>query len=217
MSNKDELTIFVSRRGFLGTGMGMAGLAALAACGGNTSSGTVSSYGIPKATQAFVHARPTDVISLDPANTLGDSDQEISHNIYERLLAPKWDSENSAGELIWDGLAGAPQLATSWEVNGPVITFHLRTDVKFYPTGNPLTGEDVRYSFERLTKIVGNGQFQAGVAASTTPARSRSSTRTPCRSRSPTRRGSRRPFPWTWPPCASSSSRSSTRSKSRST
>jgi peptide/nickel transport system substrate-binding protein len=165
MSNKkDEITVFVSRRGFLGTGMGIAGLAALAACGDAAGSGTKSAYSIPKATQPFVHARPTDVISLDPANTLGDSDQDISHSVYERLLAPKWKPEDSDGDLLWDGLAGSPQLATSWDINGPVITFHLRTDVKFYPTGNPLTAEDVRYSFERLTKIVGNGQFQAGVA-----------------------------------------------------
>jgi peptide/nickel transport system substrate-binding protein len=150
--------------------MGVAGLAALAACSGGTSSGTGTSaggggaYGIPKASASFVHERPTDVVSLDPANTLGDSDQEISHNIYERLLAPKWKAEDSTGQLIWDGLEGSPQLAQSWKVDGPVITFHLRTDVKFYPTGNPLTAEDVLYSFERLTKIVGNGQFQAGVA-----------------------------------------------------
>ena len=161
---KAEPTLFVSRRGFLGAGMGVAGLAALAACSGGTSSGTStgtsggSAYGIPKASASFVHERPTDVISLDPANTLGDSDQEISHNIYERLLAPKWKPEDSTGQLIWDGLEGSPQLAQSWKVDGPVITFHLRTDVKFYPTGNPLTAEDVRYSFERLTKIVGNGQ-----------------------------------------------------------
>jgi hypothetical protein len=82
MSNKkDELTLFVSRRGFLGAGMGVAGLAALAACSGGTSSGTGTgtsggAYGIPKASASFVHERPTDVVSLDPANTLGDSDQE---------------------------------------------------------------------------------------------------------------------------------------------
>lgn len=161
LTKKDDAKFVVSRRSLFAGTMGIAGLAALSACGATSSSGGGP---IPKATQPFVHAIPTDVNSLDPANTLGDSDQEISHNLYERLLAPKWKPEDSSGQLVWDGLEVAPQLATSWQVKGPVITFHLRTDVKFYPTNNPLTAEDVRYSFERLTKIVGNGQFQAGVA-----------------------------------------------------
>ena len=36
--------------------------------------------------------------------------------------------------------------------------------MKFYPTGNPVTSEDVRYSFERLVTITGNGKNQAGIA-----------------------------------------------------
>lgn len=135
----------------------------LAACSGSgsDSSGNVA---IPAANEPFVHAIPTDVNSLDPAATLGNSDQEISHNIYERLLAPKWQPMADDGSITWDGLNAAPQLASSWEIAGPVITFHLRTDVKFYPTGNPMTATDVVWSLQRLTQIVGNGQFQAGVA-----------------------------------------------------
>lgn len=57
-----------------------------------------------------------------------------------------------------------PQLAESWAVDGPVITFKLRDGVKFFPTGNPLTSEDVRYSFARLVGITGNGKNQAGIA-----------------------------------------------------
>jgi peptide/nickel transport system substrate-binding protein len=40
----------------------------------------------------------------------------------------------------------------------------LRDNVKFYPSGNTMTAEDVRYSLERQVSVPGNGQFQAGVA-----------------------------------------------------
>ena len=60
------------------------------------------------------------------------------------------------------GRAGAR--ASPGRSTAPAITFKLRPGVKFYPTGNPMTAEDVRYSFERLTRIVGNGRNQAGIA-----------------------------------------------------
>ena len=63
-----------------------------------------------------------------------------------------------------DPVEVVPELAKSWTVDGPVITFKLRPGVKFYPTGNPMTAEDVRYSFERLIRIIGNGKNQAGIA-----------------------------------------------------
>jgi len=68
------------------------------------------------------------------------------------------------GTLMADPVEVVPQLAESWTVDGPVITFKLRPGVKFFATGNPMTSEDVRYSFERLTRIVGNGRNQAGIA-----------------------------------------------------
>ena len=68
------------------------------------------------------------------------------------------------GTLMADPVEVVPELAESWTVDGPVITFKLRPGVKFYPTGNPMTAEDVRYTFERLVRIVGNGRNQAGIA-----------------------------------------------------
>ena len=68
------------------------------------------------------------------------------------------------GTLMADPVEVVPELAESWTVDGPVITFKLRPGVKFYPTGNPVTAEDVRYCFERLVRIVGNGKNQAGIA-----------------------------------------------------
>src|SRR5882757_10048911 len=155
----------VSRRTAL-TGMaGMAGLGALALAGCSTSDGSSGSMANVKTpTTQLVHAWTSDYTSLDPANTLGvDENQEIGVNIYERLLQFKFSSGDN-GTLNGFGLDVTPQLATSWTVDGPKITFQLRDGVKFYPSGNPMTAEDVRYSLERMVMIPGNGQFQAGVA-----------------------------------------------------
>jgi peptide/nickel transport system substrate-binding protein len=152
-----------TRRSVLSAAMLAAAAAAAAACSPKGAAKRASGPPVPAANEPFVHAVPTDVNSLDPGNTKGNSDQEISHNLYDRLATAKFD-ETKDGSLVYEGLELTPQLATSWDVDGATVTFHLRTDVKFYPTGNPLTAEDVRYSFERLTRIVGNGSFQAGVA-----------------------------------------------------
>jgi peptide/nickel transport system substrate-binding protein len=114
-------------------------------------------------TKPLVHAIPSDIASLDPADIRGQQDQEIGVNIYERLVQMKF-IEQKDGTLKADPVEVVPQLAESWTVDGPVITFKLRPGVKFYPTGNPLTSEDVRYSFERLVRINGNGKNQAGIA-----------------------------------------------------
>jgi peptide/nickel transport system substrate-binding protein len=152
-----------TRRSVLAAAILAAAAAAAAACSpkGTTKRGTGLSA--PAADQPFVYAVPTDISGPDPANLRGGEDQEFIHNVYERLATDKFD-EQPDGTLFYDSKTLVPQLATSWDVNGATVTFHLRTDVKFYPTGNPLTAEDVRYSFERLTRIVGNGTFQAGVA-----------------------------------------------------
>lgn len=55
-----------------------------------------------------------------------------------------------------------PKLAESWEISedGMTYTFHLRKDVKF-ASGNPLTAEDVRFSFMRLKNLKDNPAFLA--------------------------------------------------------
>ena len=115
------------------------------------------------APKPLVHAIPADIASLDPADIRGQQDQEIGVNVYERLVQMKF-SEQKDGTLMADPVEVVPQLAESWKVEGPVITFKLRPGVKFFATGNPMTSEDVRYSFERLVRITGNGRNQAGIA-----------------------------------------------------
>ena len=116
----------------------------------------------------LVHAIPSDIASLDPADIRGQQDQEIGVNLYERLVQFKFNPGKD-GTLVADPVEVVPQLAESWTVEGPVITFRLRPGVTFYPTGNPVTSEDVRYSFERLVRIAGNGKNQAGIAGLFTP------------------------------------------------
>jgi len=92
----------------------------------------------------LVHAIPADIASLDPADIRGQQDQEIGVNVYERLVKMKFNARPD-GTLMADPVEVVPELAESWTVEGPVITFKLRPGVKFYPTGNPVTSEDVRY------------------------------------------------------------------------
>ena len=115
------------------------------------------------APRPFVHALPADISSLDPADSRSQQDQEIGVNVYERLVQMRF-AEQPDGTLQAHPTEVVPELAESWVVDGPVITFKLRPGVKFHGTGNPLTSEDVRYSFERLVRIVGNGRNQAGIA-----------------------------------------------------
>ncbi len=116
----------------------------------------------------LVHAIPNDINSLDPADIQGQQDQEIGVNIYERLVEFQF-YEQPDGSFIADPTGIVPQLADSWTVDGGTVTFKLHPGVTFYPTGNPLTSEDVRWSFERLVSINGNGKNQARVAGLFTP------------------------------------------------
>jgi peptide/nickel transport system substrate-binding protein len=132
----------------------LVGLAALLAAAGAGQAATA---------KPLVHAIPADIASLDPANFRTQQDQEIVANVYERLARMKF-IEQKDGTLLADPVEVVPELAESWTIDGPVITFKLRPGVKFYATGNPMTAEDVRYSFERLISIPSDGKTQANTA-----------------------------------------------------
>ena len=62
----------------------------------------------------------------------------------------------------------APHVATSWKVEGDDYVFTLRPDVKVH-SGNPLTADDVVFSFRRLMALgKGNSPLFAGRVASVT-------------------------------------------------
>ena len=81
---------------------------------------------------------------LDPAKASDYADSILMFNVYDTLLIPQ------------QGAPGHdPHLATSWEGEGTSFTFTLRTDVQFQ-SGNPLTADDVVFSFDRM-KSIGQG------------------------------------------------------------
>lgn len=81
---------------------------------------------------------------IDPAKAADYADSVLMFNLYDTLVIPK------QGQPGYD-----PFLATGWEGDGTSYTFKLRTDVKFQ-SGNPLTAEDVVFSFDRM-KALGQG------------------------------------------------------------
>jgi peptide/nickel transport system substrate-binding protein len=84
------------------------------------------------------------ITSLDPAKGFEVYGSGVMAHVYDRLLdfAPgKYDKPE-------------PSLAESWKVSpdGLVWTFALRKNVKFH-SGNPMTAEDVVYSFQRAVLL----------------------------------------------------------------
>ena len=133
---------------------------AAAACGG----GDDEPADAGKAKDQVVIAWTGDLNSMDPPFSLVEWNRELSVNVYEPLVQYKLVPQPD-GSLTWDGLEVSPALATSWDVDGASITFHLRQGVKFYPSGNPLTADDVKYTFERAVAVPGGfGTFNANLA-----------------------------------------------------
>ncbi|WP_245453429.1 ABC transporter substrate-binding protein [Aquibium carbonis] len=81
---------------------------------------------------------------LDPGKASDYADSILMFNVYDTLVLP-----------VQGGPGYAPHLAESWEADGNDFVFKLRQDVKFQ-SGNPLTAEDVVFSFDRM-KALGQG------------------------------------------------------------
>ena len=93
-----------------------------------------------------------DMKTLDPSRQFEFAAAFICLNTYDSLLKPR-----SPAELT----TYVPVLATSWNISkdGKEYTFKLRPNVKF-ASGNPLTAEDVRFTFTRLKNLKGNASWQ---------------------------------------------------------
>lgn len=89
----------------------------------------------------LIVARPADVNLWDPKFTNDNDSLWAQGQIFANLL------QNSP-----DGTEILPWLAESWEVNddSSVYTFHLREAA--FCDGSPITAEDVKYSFDRVTQ-----------------------------------------------------------------
>ncbi|MCL6706438.1 ABC transporter substrate-binding protein [Pseudomonas sp. R2.Fl] len=91
-----------------------------------------------------------DVITLDPAEAFEITTGEITGNTYSTLVS--LNTENTSEVL--------PTIAESWTVSddGLTFTFKIKPDLKF-ASGNPITAEDVAWSFERAVKLNKNPAF----------------------------------------------------------
>jgi peptide/nickel transport system substrate-binding protein len=91
-----------------------------------------------------------DYVTNDPSRTYEYTSQMLDQSAYDTLVTVEAP----------DFTKIQPKLATKWEVSkdGTVYTFTLRSGVKF-TSGNPLTAQDVRFSFRRLKHMKDNPAF----------------------------------------------------------
>ncbi|HEY0274847.1 MAG TPA: ABC transporter substrate-binding protein, partial [Paenirhodobacter sp.] len=91
-----------------------------------------------------------DIISLDPGEAFELSTAEITSNAYSLLV--RLDPADTSKVK--------PDLAESWTVSedGKTYTFKLKPGVTF-ASGDPVTAEDVAFSFERAVKMDKNPAF----------------------------------------------------------
>lgn len=85
-----------------------------------------------------------DIITLDPGEAFELSAAEVTANSYSKLVGlDPADTSKVVGEL-----------AESWTISddGMTYTFKLKPGLKF-ASGNPVTAEDVAFSFERAVKL----------------------------------------------------------------
>jgi peptide/nickel transport system substrate-binding protein len=85
-----------------------------------------------------------DIITMDPGEAFEISTGEITGNTYDMLV--RLD--------INDTTKVVGGIAESWTISddGLTYTFKIKPDLKF-ASGNPITAEDVAYSFERAVKL----------------------------------------------------------------
>jgi peptide/nickel transport system substrate-binding protein len=85
-----------------------------------------------------------DIISLDPGEAFEISTAEVTANTYSKLVA--LDPADTS-KIVSD-------IAESWDVSedGLTYTFKLKPNLTF-ASGNPITAEDVAFSFERVIKL----------------------------------------------------------------
>jgi peptide/nickel transport system substrate-binding protein len=94
----------------------------------------------------------SDIRTPDPNKAYDVSGVLLQFPVYSRLVRQR-------APEFWKV---QPDLAESWSINpdASVYTFKLRQGVTF-PSGNPLTSEDVRFSLLRTKNIKGYGSFLA--------------------------------------------------------
>jgi len=95
----------------------------------------------------------SDVKTLDPGREFEFAAAFVDLNAYDTLVVPK---------SVQDFSSFVPHLARAFKISpdGLEYTFTLRDNVKF-ASGNPVTGEDVKFSLMRLKNLKGNPGWMA--------------------------------------------------------
>ncbi len=118
---------------------------------------TSAAEAAPADDSMLVIAIAEDTASLDPARSFETLPSIIHKATYQTLVTFPPDSVESV----------IPDLAASWEISddGTVYTFTL-VDGAVFSNGDPVTANDVVFSFNRLKNITGNPSFLAETIAS---------------------------------------------------
>ncbi|HEX6509111.1 MAG TPA: ABC transporter substrate-binding protein, partial [Chloroflexota bacterium] len=116
--------------------------------------GTTSAAPLAAGKTALVVARDlSDGKTLDPGRSYEFSASAVQQNVYDELVTYKGTNTSTP----------VPALATSWTVskNARFFYFHLRHGVRF-SNGDPMTAQDVVFSYRRLGYLNDNPAFLMG-------------------------------------------------------
>lgn len=141
--------IAITRRSILGSAAAIA-----------TAAGLGLRPGGAQARKVLIVACQNDISALDPHIGRDDPATLMLRNVYDSLV-------RVAGRTP----KPLPGLATSWNVSddGLEYVFELKPEARFHD-GTPVTGEDVRYSFERQIRLgQGNAWMIAGIVDKVEP------------------------------------------------
>src|SRR5947209_2769709 len=95
----------------------------------------------------------SDGKTLDPGRSYEFSASAVQQNVYDELITYKGTNTSTP----------RPALATSWKIsnNARFFSFHLRHNVTF-SNGDPMTAQDVVFSYRRLGYLNDNPAFLMG-------------------------------------------------------
>lgn len=124
-------------------GLALGGMVALlaAACGSSSTPGASSSS--PSSLPVVTMGTTDQIVSLDPAGSYDLPSWTVIYNIYQTLVKVEPNSTNivpDAATCAWQGTAATTYVCT------------IKPGLKF-SNGDPLTAQDVVFSFDRVLKI----------------------------------------------------------------
>ncbi len=112
----------------------------------SSSSSTTMAAPAVKNPHTFIYATYGDPQSLDPAKAYGTASWTILTNVYDRLIS--YD-RTSTDKFVPSIVTEVPSKANGGiSADGKTYTFHIKQGITFQ-NGDPLTAEDVAYTFKR--------------------------------------------------------------------